>query len=287
MPLLLLSLLLCAAGWFAWQKKGYAWLGAGCLLVAHLVVSQPFILPMGSVMPTVPESSDPNLRRAYVNLNWDFFRPTAALMPPNTSSLLRVQDVAGYDSLIHRDTVAFLKELNDGQDPAPAVNGNIMFVKPNLNWGELAEAGVSEVWSRQKLDQAPNEPETADRYLIYRASGSIATLNGQPVSISKLGFSGFKVAAEESGSLIVRFRNLPGWIAMANNRPLKISGSRWIETEVPPGGTEIEFTYLPPGLRLGLVLSLIGTMNAYNLLFVSMVSPVSSELDPPQTDGVQ
>ncbi|MDI9641719.1 hypothetical protein QPK87_18050 [Kamptonema cortianum] len=286
-PMLLLSLLLCATGWFVWQKKGLAWLGAGCLLVAHLVISQPFILPMGRPMPTSAASSDPNLRRAYVNLNWDFFRPTSALMPPNTSSLLRVQDVAGYDSLIHRDTVAFLKDLNDGQDPAPAVNGNIMFVKPNLDWSKLDEAGISEVWSRQKLEQAPYEPETADRYLIYRASGSVATLNGNPVSISNLGYSGFKVAASESGTLVVRFRNLPGWIAMAHDRPLKVSGSRWIETEVSPGETVIEFTYRPPGLRLGLVLSLVGTVIAFCLLIISRWLPVSSELDPPPTDGVQ
>lgn len=88
---------------------------------------------------------------AFVNEPWDLLSAAPALAPPNLASLSRVRDIAGYDSLLHRDLAARLNDVN-GQDSAPPANGNIMFVKPSASAEKLAALGVTEVWSRRPLE---------------------------------------------------------------------------------------------------------------------------------------
>jgi hypothetical protein len=112
---------------------------------------------------------------AFVNEPWDLLSAAPALVPPNLASLSRVRDISGYDSLLHRDLVARLNDAN-GQDSAPAANGNIMFVKPSASAAKLAALGVTEVWSRYPLEGF-GEPvrKVGEKVLVYalQPTGSV------------------------------------------------------------------------------------------------------------------
>ena len=83
-------------------------------------------------MPYQRVQADAQKRYAFVNTNWDLLRTPKALMPPNTATAQRMLDVAGYDSLIDRQSVEMLRQI-DGKDPAPPSNGNIMHVQPKFD----------------------------------------------------------------------------------------------------------------------------------------------------------
>lgn len=81
---------------------------------------------------------------AIINQQWSLFAQPKALMPPNLAALYRIKEIGGYDSLISRDIVERLRSLNGGQDPAPAENGNMMFIKDP---SRITKAQADEIWT--------------------------------------------------------------------------------------------------------------------------------------------
>lgn len=95
-------------------------------------------------VPPLPEGAAAGTRVAIINQQWSLFAQPKALMPPNLAALYRIKEIGGYDSLISRDTVERLRSLNGGQDPAPAENGNMMFIKDP---SRITKAQADEIWT--------------------------------------------------------------------------------------------------------------------------------------------
>lgn len=190
----------------------------------------------------------PHVRIAVVNQPWDLLLRARATLPPNTASILRIHEIGGYDSLLHRDTVGLMHEIV-GQDPAPPANGNIMFVKPTFDPEKLADAGVTEVWSPVELSQLGTPSSGLGGLARYRLEGTgrAFTENG-PAEILEERFDGLAVQAMGPGTLTVKDRNMPGWSAEIDGTPARMSGGLWREVALPEGTHKVSFNYNPPGL---------------------------------------
>ncbi|MBS1723496.1 MAG: hypothetical protein JSS66_11145 [Armatimonadetes bacterium] len=224
-------------------------------------------------------------RTAYVNSDWELLARPNALMPGNTPSLYRVHDVAGYDSLLDRDTLEMLRAVDSGKDPAPPANGNMMFVKPDFDPGKLADAGVSEVRCLKPLPQMASSPTQDGNVLVYALSGpGRASINNQPVTISEDGYDRQTVVTTGPGTLIVRDRNMDGWSAKVDGQSAVIKPGLWREVEIGPGEHRIEFKYHAPGLRTGLVAA-AASLLLLALLLVSGFVRKSRSNEPASTDS--
>lgn len=279
-PMLVISILLAAGAWWCWEKKGWLWLGTAFGIAAHIVIAQTQILPFSQPIPAAPR---PNLDRrfAFVNGPWDFFRPVNALNPPNVATTLRMQDIGGYDSLIHREAVGLLREI-DGEDPAPPINGNMMFVKPKFDPTALADAGVTEVWSRYLLPQMTSLGEPRGDFVVYPLDGPGIIEGG---TITKLDTSGFTVRLESAGPHTIRYLNLPGWTARHQGKAIPIKPGRWIEIDNAQPG-EVRFDYHPPGRSSPIPLYLL-SVAGFVSLFVRRESrtPDTRSENLVQSDG--
>lgn len=228
-----------------------------------------------SEAPLAPRS-DPNRRYAFVNADWSLFGPAPTLLFPNTASALRLRDIAGYDSLLHRDTVALLRELNSGQDAAPQANGNIMLIKPGYDPAALADAGVSVVYSLLPGGTELGPDQTGFRVPIYATQldgPGRASVDGRPATVLTDGPDHVVVRAQGPGTLTLRDRMMPGWSAEVGGKPVSLPEGRWRTVEIPAGEQDVRFTYDPPGLNLGLILALVGCGELATLLLWSRLRP--------------
>lgn len=256
-------------------KRWQTALAAGC--VAQLALGAWMFVPTGKpfLEPQTPNSE----RFAAINGQWDLLVPAKAVLPPNTGSVLHRRDVAGYDSLLNRDTVEILREVNAGQDPAPPANGNIMHVKPGASLQALAEAGVSWLVVAEDVEEPPiilpepgSEEVKATQYWRKVDKDSAPSgLGGNGVSVFSLAGPGraylekdgqtkrvdfaqdglskqvLKVAGP--GRLIIKDRMMEGWSATVSGKPYELkTDSKWREVDIPEGDHEVVFTYTPPGM---------------------------------------
>jgi len=263
LPFLAATLLALGGAWFAATHPGR---GALVLLASMFVIGLiehvPKLVRTGdaSFLKTSPMGAVGSERVAVVNSAWGLDRAVPALYPPNTPTAARIHDLAGYDSLIHRDTVAALRDVN-GQDPAPGANGNMMFVKRTADPAKLADAGVTRVWSRQELPQLGQPTRTTDGVLEYAlpGPGRASTPNGSG-QIEREGLGSLSVRATGPGTLVVRERNLPGWTAAIGGKEIPIRGDRWIELDLPDGDSVVDLRYTPPGLSSGRIVSFVALL---------------------------
>lgn len=204
---------------------------------------------------TPPASSDPvdPRRVAFVNDRWELFVPAPALMPPNTATAARRVDLAGYDSLLHRDTAKLLADIM-GQDPAPPANGNIMLVKSSADPAKLRAAGVETVYSRTEVP-ALGSPRTEDGLFVYDLGGPGRASTPQGAArFVRDGFDRTILVAQGPGRLVLRDRKIGGWFATVDGRPVTVEGDLWREIELPEGEHRVEFRYVPRGLENGIYL---------------------------------
>ncbi len=274
-PLLLTVVAMAAALHEIRAKRWQTALAAGC--VAQLALGAWMFVPTGR--PFIEPQPANSERFVAINGQWDLLMPSKAVLPPNTASVLQRRDAAGYDSLLNRDTVEILREVNAGQDPAPPANGNIMHVKPGASLKALADAGVSWLVVAGEVEEPPIAlPDPADsesKTTLYwqKVDGSSAPsgLSGDGVSVFSIAGPGrayiendgrtkkvdfaqdglskqvLKVAGP--GRLVIKDRMMEGWQASVSGRPVELkSDSRWREVEVPEGDHEVVFTYTPPGM---------------------------------------
>jgi len=214
------------------------------------------LVPSGdNTIPRTPD--DPNARHAFVNHIWGLFAPAPAIMPPNTAAISRMHDVGGYDSLLHRDTVAFLHQV-DQDDPAPRANGNMMLVKPTAEPNKLADAGVTEVWVGREQPNlgSPLGTEAGVYRYALPSSGRAYTPSGI-ARITEEGYDRLKLSATGPGPLILKDRNMPGWTARVDGKQTEIKPGFWRELDLLPGPHAVLFTYHPPGFRNGMILAVI------------------------------
>jgi len=209
---------------------------------------------------------DPYARVAVINQAWGIPIATRALVPGNLLSARHIHELSGYDSLINRDTVEMLRDIN-GKDPAPEANGNMMFIKPSADPAKLAEAGVTEVWSIAPAPQFGEPFATANGFNRYhlKGPGRASTPNGV-ATIMKEDEGIIRVKAMGPGRLVLRERNMPGWSALLDAEPMKIQGDRWLEVDLPAGEQIVTFHYVAPGYGIGLILFLVAGAGIVALL---------------------
>lgn len=290
LPGLVIALLLAAGSWWVWVKKGWFAPGALLAIAAHLAVVPTQILPFAAP-PKIAGDQILNVRVAYVNKGWDFFTVApGGLMPPNFATIGRIQDVGGYDSLLAKSTVEVLKSINAGQDPAPPTNGNMMFIKTSLDPLELAESGVTRVYSKYAVDQLTQVNQIGDVRVYELAGPGILTSPQNDAKMTALNTTGFTVQTTGPGVLTARFANLPGWTAKSGDRALAIAEGKWLQVELPDGPQTITFTLTPPGSLpwtwLPALLALISGIFAMNQTIRSSDSTaqngVQSQPEPSQ-----
>lgn len=258
MPMVMATAILCGLAIYMLHTRKPRFAAASALAAA---------LALGgwSLVPTASEtferqSPEPSLRRAFVNEPWSLFSAAPALMPPNTAGSQRMYDIAGYDSLLHRDTVALIKEI-DGRDAAPEANGNIMYIKPGFDAQKLSEAGVSEVWSLKPIEslEASVVEDGIYKYPLP-TQGRAFTENGAAEFV-KDGLSRQTLKALGPGTLTIKDRHMPGWTATVNGSPAEITADGpWRQIELPDGEATVELRYEPPGLKTGLGLGALGLL---------------------------
>jgi hypothetical protein len=253
---LLIAVIVAAALMLAFKgKKVYA-LALG-LLSQALIFAPSGLLTAPKAFERV--QTEPQVRIAAVNGGWDLLSAAPAVYPPNTAASLGMYDVAGYDSLLHKDTVAILKTINRGQDPAPPANGNIMLIKPGFDAAALASVGVSKVVSSRPIDGIGAPIQAAPLYEYEIETEGRAFTEAGPVEIMVDGLSEQVLLAKGPATLTVRDRNMPGWSAEVDGTPVEIKEGEFRVIEMTNQGPQIvKFTYTPPGLKKGLQLFGIG-----------------------------
>lgn len=231
------------------------WAIAGVLVLGGLGFTSGWV-PSGHIPPKPPalQALNEGERAAFVNDAWELVVAAPAAMPPNTASWYRVLDIAGYDSLLHRDTVEMLREV-DGQDPAPPANGNIMFVKPTADSERLREAGVATVFSPQPLPGAEGMQTELGWKTPLGGKVVEATCEVRDVFNTRSGEWGFNVVGP--GKLIVRERNIPGWRATVDYKEASTGVGRWIEIDIPEGPMEVSLKFVARGYERGVWLACI------------------------------
>ncbi len=132
------------------------------------------------------------------------------------------------------------------------------------------------------MDQL-GEPFATDHGVFrYRIAGpgrastpaGTATIEGETTSQ-------LRVRAIGPGRLVVRDRNMPGWLAKVDGRHAPLLGKTWRELDLGPGTHEIEFNYIPPGFIAGCGLGLVGALVMLGVLaFAVRVGRTPGPVDP-------
>jgi hypothetical protein len=245
MPMFIIATLLAIAGVALWATKKPAQ-RIGLLIAAPLI---PFVLSQGVLRTGEPiahatESTSFD-RVAYVNPAWNMFVTPQAIMPPNMATLLRIHDVSGYDSLLDKDTKALLDSAN-GQDSSPPENGNMLLYKGKSDPSSLGALGVSEIWLPSGSAPVPGQGRVSN--------------TGGPAKITAEDFRSISINATGPGLLSLKDRNMEGWTATVDGKPVQIHPGPFREIDLPAGQHKVEFKYWPPGLTPGLVLFLLGML---------------------------
>jgi len=246
-----------------------------------LLVSIPILGCLAFFGMSLIQTGRPNLevkndvgfqRIAPINGAWNFLQTPHATLPPNLAALNRIHSLDGYDSLLHRDTVGMLLDI-DGGGASPDENGNIMFIKPKADWKKVADAGVTEVWSDKPIPGL--DDSRTDNNLIKAklpGPGRASTPKG-PAVIDHESYSSLRLHATGPGKLTIRDRNMPGWAPKVDGAHVPMGGTTWMEIELPAGDHQIELNYVPPGFMTGVFLAvpawLLVVLLAFRALLLS------------------
>ncbi len=242
---------------------GIASLRAPRFLIFSVAILGVLLLPAGihlirSSPDRHPEDGGSIGRLAIVNGAWDLLQTPKALMPPNTAGLSGQDEIGGYDSIIDKRTRDQLADI-DGEDPAPPANGNMMFVKRNLDAVKLADAGVSDVWSLNPLPQLGAAPEPRNGIYKYKLPGpGRAYLTSGPATVSHETADSIEIEASGPGTLTLKDRLTDGWHVAVDDTPEKLSLDPWPQVAVPRGRHTIRFHYWPHGITVGFDYMLVG-----------------------------
>lgn len=239
------------------RRRGIA-LSVLTVLLGVILVNGVFPISFGT--PLAKPGLDGAKRYAFVNNDWQLFFRVHAIMPPNMATLFGFHDVAGYDSLLDRDTKAALDSVNHA-DSSPRANGNMIFIKPSFDAKALAGLGISEVWSQTPALPGMAPPRELQAIAIP-GPGRITSPQGDAKILDE-GSDHIVLAATGPGTLILRDRNSEGWSAEVDHAEAAIRPGFFRQVELPAGAHTVKFTYSPPGLSLGiklLILSLVGLL---------------------------
>jgi hypothetical protein len=263
LPIIALTLIVAVAALLASRKPKLQIVLPFCVAAIATASYGWNLIPTGSPVPKF--KADTVARYAFVNSGaWPLVGsiPTS-LVPPNMASASRIHEIAGYDSLLHRDSVAALHAI-DGQDAAPPANGNMMLVKPNADPRALAEAGVTAVWSVGPLTQFGTPAITQGGVFEYVLPGPGRISGARAAKIEAEDFRSLTIKATGPGMLTIRDRMMPGWTAQVDGKivPLQAVDSSlgtglWRGVQLTDGDHQVFLSYSPPGFQTGLAFTAI------------------------------
>jgi hypothetical protein len=269
--------LVVGAGALLWLRRrgtlagGPLGFGIACLTALDLLAAgmgYNHTTTLSEVYPTTPaitylQTHLGTDRVLILNHEWslDALHPPNALMPPNTATVSGLNDIAGYDSLLTRRSLRFVASVDDGQDPAPPENGNMMFTRDYAT--EAAqEADARYVASSTPLtDPALTLVAQSREIFVYqnrRAFARARTATGlgdvqlQDVAPTRVDV---EVTGDSGGRLIVADQWTSGWRAFVNGKPTPVSLSQgmWQQiTLTPHQEAHVQMRYLPTTFRVGL-----------------------------------
>jgi len=257
--------------------------GARVLLVSGLAIA---MLGTGTVLRTAPFQdltvkdfpSDPNSRTVFVNDDWNMFATPTNLMPPNLASLSKIQDVAGYDSLIDRNFVARLQEIT-GTNPSPATNGNMMFVKLPVIRDELKKWGVGTMVTREAPPSMSMKSLPEGPYMIINLGGTLVDSASGNTKVSKVSTSKLVISPDGSDrEAVVKFRMLPGMQLEPGVTATEQDG--WIALKWDQPKESITISFGPP-VFIGILPTLLtACLLGVLAVLVRRGQPTGTVLDP-------
>ncbi|MBS1717812.1 MAG: hypothetical protein JSS72_08790 [Armatimonadetes bacterium] len=269
-PAFVFAALGAAALYFA--VKGKAWI-APAVAAATAAVWSASLLLTGS--PLAPVQGPPNGERVgIVNKEWRLDAVPHSLLAPNLAAQSGIHEIAGYDSLISKDTVSFLKSVGEGFDPAPALNGNMMFLKPRFNVPKLQQSGVKTVWSLQEIEGLGKPTRDPRGFFVYNIGGPGRAVlesgkTSKEVTDITDGSDFIRLNVTGPGKLTVRDRLVKGWSTFIDGKPTEDTGDFWHEVQIPDGQHVVEFRYTPPGMQGFLALGLLGLILLFTTGFLA------------------
>lgn len=197
--------------------------------VVALCFLQPLLLyPVLTFgQPSLPMPSTQAGRIAIVTGPWSLLTPPKALAPPNTAALSGIDEVGGYDSLIRKEAQARIESINQGGS-SPPENGNMMEITSGFDPQKLADAGVTEVWSQNRLPQMPTTPIQSTFGYIYPLPGpGRASTPAGPAKVVAEDANSVTVQAIGPGPLTLRDDLPPDWFAEINGNKMAVEFSPW------------------------------------------------------------
>lgn len=209
------------------------------------------------IRPTWPEDvAKPadSERVAFMNSGWDLTVRANAVMPPNLATGYRIHDFGGYDSLIDKDVVAKLAEVNGG-DAAPPANGNMMFIKPTANPEKLKDLGVSSLYASQGGIVSPVD-----------VGGKRLENTGGPAEIVSEDTQGITIKATGPGTLTLRDRAPLGWWRTVDGKVSEANGE-WLTAELPAGEQTVQFWYQPKIWMMRVQIGIVALITAFAVAF--------------------
>lgn len=206
---------------------------------------------------------------AVVNESWAFSGPMEnGFAYPNTLLPFRFHEIGGYDSIIPKVRKETLDDIN-GQDSAPAVNGNMMLIKPGFDPKKLASIGVDFAVSKipLPLDMVFQEGDWA---LYSIPSDSKACRTVRETFNTKVVISGGNLPLEAQ---------IPGWEWL--------DGTSWKplnQDSQLPTGVEVKLAYRPSPFRTGIYLSLVALL-ALIAIYCMGAKPTYADRTDPSTSA--
>lgn len=235
-----------AAAYLLLSRRLPKWASLGALAPIGFVFATGLQTAVRSGDPTFlhsPQLDVPTFDRvAIVNEAWSFTHVPTALMPPNTASISRIHEAAGYDSLLEREVIARLNQVN-GQDSFPPHNGNLGFVKPSASATGLHELGVLMRYELQ-----------GGSISLTKLGGMRASIDGRPAEVVGETYSSVRVRASGPGVLVLSDRQQPkSWTAYVDGVHTPLQQAYNLRLELTPGEHVVDFKFEAPGLQGGLL----------------------------------
>ncbi len=248
-------------------------------------------VPAAAVYPSTPSiaylQQHAGMERVMpVNRGWslDPANPPHAVLPPNAATVYGLYDTQGYDSLLPGQYMAFARQVNDGEDPAPQANGNMVFTRGLTSDAALALAphyvlAPAAVDVPSQLVPLLTDGDTTlyqNQAALPRFSveGSDAVVTASMPAPTRLNVTVPAPAQAGPLALVVRDQWFPGWHADVDGRPAALEEApfifrtvRWTAASQRPA--VIHLRYEPATTRLGIYSLSLGWALALGLMAAS------------------
>jgi hypothetical protein len=257
---------LAVAGALALGRRAWSAAAVGGLLALEAMAM--FALPeLSAPGPAQLDSAPVAFLQAHLGLQRFY---TLGPIPPNYGAYFGIASVNQNDIPISKDWAAYVTaRLDPNVDPLVFV-GNItkspsgptplQALRRNLPAYEAV--GVAYVVAPAGTAGLPGRPVFADPMVTITelASPSPFYRTAGICRLEQASWDAARLHCLRAARLVRAEGWLPGWTATVNGRPepVRRSGPLFMSVALPPGTSEVAFSYSPPGVALSLVPALLG-----------------------------